>query len=141
MNLVRFAYRWINKRDRRRKTKAYGAEFHDFVELHFDSDLYLSKNPDVVKAGHDALRHWINHGLREERVFSPDLTVRIVSPDIQRDPKLTYIGFGDRLLEVRERHGLPASVLGQLMAQAQHEPIILGPGALALPNLDRKSVV
>jgi glycosyltransferase involved in cell wall biosynthesis len=135
MNLVRFARRWIHKRDRRRKTKVYGAEFHDFAERHFDPDFYMSSNPDIAKAGLNALKHWINHGLREERVFSPDLTVRIVSLDTQRDPQLTYIGFGERLVEVRKRHGVPASVLSQLMVQAQHEPIILGRGALALPNL------
>jgi glycosyltransferase involved in cell wall biosynthesis len=140
VNLVRFAHSWIYKRDRRRKTKAYGVEFHDFVERHFDPDFYLSSNSDVAKAGHNALRHWVNHGLREERIFSPDLTVRLVSPDIQRDPQLTYINFGARLLEVRERQGLPATVLGQVMAQAQHEPIILGPGALALPNLPIQSL-
>lgn len=135
MNLVRFAHRWIRRRGGRERTGPYGPEFQAFVEKHFDAALYLSTNPDVARAGHDALTHWTKHGLREERAISSDLSARVVSADALRDPQLTYVSFGKRLIEVRNRHELPGAVLSQLRAQAEHEPLIFGPGALALPNL------
>jgi hypothetical protein len=36
----------------------------------FDVNAYVSANPDVIKAGHDPLRHYINHGLLEGRVLN-----------------------------------------------------------------------
>src|SRR5688572_16846452 len=111
MQLVRYARRLLNRESRRRRAEDYGPDFHLFAKRHFDPAFYLASNPDVARSGHDAITHWIDHGLREERVFSPDLTVRLVPTGIQRDRTLTYLSFGTDLLEVRNSRRLPSIVL------------------------------
>lgn len=138
VHLVSYARHWLRMLNRRRIAAQYGVEFNAFVKRHFDPDYYLSRNPDVAEAGVDALTHWIHHGLREGRVFSPQLTVRLVSAETHKDSLLTYISFGKHLLEVY--NGFPEEILSQLMEQGKHEPILLGPGALALPYLPIQTV-
>ena len=37
----------------------------------FDPDAYLAANPDVAEAGMDPLRHYIEHGIAEQRHLQP----------------------------------------------------------------------
>ncbi len=52
----------------------------------FDTDFYLEHNPDVAKSGVDPLRHFINHGWREQRDPNADFSVKYYlenNPDIR----------------------------------------------------------
>lgn len=135
MTFVRYFLCWLRWIDAHRRARTYGREFCAFANKHFDRNIYLASNPDVARAGWDAFTHWIFHGLREERIFANDVSTKLVSPQINKDPRFVYLNFGKELLEIRERERLPATVLDQLKAQGEHDPILFGPGARALSNL------
>jgi glycosyltransferase involved in cell wall biosynthesis len=125
----------LRKLNARRKARSFGSEFERFASQHFDGSFYLSHNPDVRKAGYDALAHWMNHGLAEGRRFSPELSARLVPSGTNKDPVLSYLECGEYLVEIRKVPRIPPAVLAQIEAQGEHDPILFGPGAHALANL------
>jgi hypothetical protein len=46
----------------------------------FDEDWYVGRNPDVVLAGLDPLRHWLLHGWQEGRAPNPLVDPALLSP-------------------------------------------------------------
>lgn len=111
-------------------------DFAKFVRGAFDSDLYLTRNPDVAAAGVEPVAHWLYHGLPEGRPFSGDYVVHDdfgISAS-QRDGH-RHFAWRDRCLVVKPRIAPPRNVLAEIMRQSQHDPAVLAPGALCLDRL------
>lgn len=82
----------------RQPSPAY-AENAIFAELgrkHFDRKLYLSLNPDVLQAGADPVRHYIEYGYSENRPTRLAFDEPALLPEVGRDP-LRWYYVGDTL--------------------------------------------
>lgn len=98
---------------------------------YFDSDFYLSQNPDVLDAGIDPIYHYLSHGARERRDPHPNFdTAYYLSECAKRgltpkNPLLHYITEGSGL-GVRPFRKAPHPVNGAdrraLLSKKQYDP-------------------
>lgn len=110
-------------------------EFRQFVREAGDAAAYLEANPDVAAAGLDAVTHWLEYGLGEDREF-PGIEVRHGS----MGPSYTQADWRrftwrNKPIAIRKRIIVPSQIIRQIMAQAHHDLGILAPGAYAIPYL------
>lgn len=63
----------------------------------FDPQFYLGNYPDVASAGADPYRHYLRHGVEENRMPNPLFDTKFYLSQIRgrpRDPTLHYLSFG-----------------------------------------------
>lgn len=106
-----------------------------FVKKHLDVESYLKAYQDVKSAGLDPVLHWLRHGITEGRFLSRraivklgDEALRVKGDDWHR---FTWNGTHIAIRIRPERK----SVIEQILAQGEHEPGVLAPGALAISSL------
>jgi glycosyltransferase involved in cell wall biosynthesis len=135
MKLTRLA-RWLKHLVFSISISRDDAPFADFVKSHLDREAYLEAYPDVRKAGLDPVRHWLEHGMAEGRFLYPNSIV-VLDDTVDRldDTSWDRFTWRGRPAAVRRLNPLKPSLLGQIMAQACHEPAILAAGALAINRL------
>jgi glycosyltransferase involved in cell wall biosynthesis len=92
-------------------------------------------NPDVASAGADAYDHWIGFGIQEGRYFSAAAFAKQVPRTALRKPHATYFKWGNDLVETSLAAGMANAIVDQILVQGEHDPLVLGAGALALPHL------
>jgi glycosyltransferase involved in cell wall biosynthesis len=102
---------------------------------HFDEDWYLQKHPDIAAAKLDPFDHWLFHGINEGRQFAPGVEVRL-GKDVKKLTSCAWRHFTWRGLPVALMISkIPQFVMDQIKAQGGHDPSILSPGVLAIPQL------
>lgn len=109
-------------------------KFMNFVETHGDAAAYMARNGDVVAAGLDPIRHWLQSGLSEGRQY-PGIEARLRSVgDANGWERLAWRG---EQVHIRIQQPLPDSVVAQLLSQSLHEPALLAPGEKVVAKIRR----
>ena len=75
------------------QASAEKAIFADFGKETFDKNMYLSLNPDVLQAGVDPVKHFIEYGYSENRPTRLNLNDHALVAEVTRDPvRWYYVG-------------------------------------------------
>ena len=109
-------------------------ELERFIEQHGDKRAYLAMNDDVREAGIEPVRHWLESGLSEGRVF-PGVDTRLRCHDEATGWSL--LRWRGEPVAVRVQRDLPEQNLAEIFRQAKHEPALLAPGQRSIRNLRR----
>jgi glycosyltransferase involved in cell wall biosynthesis len=73
---------------------------YQFIATHFDNDFYLTNYPDILAAGVDPVRHYLDKGWQENRDPSPSFSTRrylMANPDVLAsgmNPYFHWLRFG-----------------------------------------------
>jgi hypothetical protein len=123
---------------RRSEIAATDKAFFEFVLEHFDAAYYAGCYNDSPDTAVDALKHWLDRGVKEGRQISRSVVLRYGKVARRSSsPNWSHYKWRGEDVAARPNAPIPQQVMSQIFDQARHEPALLAPGAKAIANLAR----
>jgi hypothetical protein len=113
-------------------------EFFALIVEHFDAAYYAGCYNDSPDTAVDALKHWLDRGVKEGRQIARSVVLRY-GKAARRSSSSNWKHYKWRGEDVAARPNapIPQQIISQILNQARHEPAVLAPGAKAIANLAR----
>ena len=113
-------------------------EFFALIVEHFDAAYYAESYSDSPDTAADALKHWLDRGVKEGRQIARSVILRY-GKVARRSSSSNWKHYKWRGEDVAARFSppIPQQILSQILNQVRHEPALLAPGAKTIANLVR----
>jgi hypothetical protein len=113
-------------------------EFLALIVEHFDAAYYARCYSDSPDSAADALKQWLDRGVREGRQIARSVVLRY-GKAARRSSSSNWTHYKWRGEDVAARPNapIPQQIISQILNQARHEPALLAPGVRTIANLAR----